>query len=976
MITRRVQFPSFPFFFNFFDYYAVLDVYYCSEISEKKKKRSRTRQHVADVVQKKKCVQFMIDEVAAGRLESEAIKKFPKLFSSLKYNTNLIKAKRWFKNRDKIMNYQGSVYMTRWSKKKRKVQISRVMVSGRGPKTAKWVKWLYAELLEEFRRLIRAGVPMSSKLLVDMAKSMIIDSKDENGEPHPEHGRETRFGKKGLLLSELITHAWIGHFRGINDVVWRSLKGRLMASPKKELLIARRIAFHLGNLKRMFDSGELIAAEQSNMDETHMLYSMKTKRMLSFKNQEVVKYTDVVKGSEGISVCLTIVGGDKSSHLSDPMLIFINKLRSYPIRGSPDNVDNACYRTAPKGFMEARLMKQWLLEQRTWGKRPDDQKRVLWLDNCSAHSFDDEVTEMLNTLIQFFPPNSTDKLQPCDSFIIQKFKSFWNDEWSKWRVQAIIDARYKERGKSWSGFLEHPPRSWYLRTAALCVKKINEMKDQHGVGWPQKAMVLCGLGLPEDGIWRTTMLKKELQKIIIEHPRYFSGELDPAVEDIDITKENEDEELTNPTREGIEVFFGGYFVKMNIVDYLHSLAGGERSDHMELATKIRRKFDNNSISHLELMSFLREAMPVPIPLFGVPYLEAPTETRVMYAKVMAKSIRKSLEIHDIEVSHVMKSIHLTMERSQSVTNLNWQPMEPASPTGRSLPSADVLTFGLVDEGTTGQVFYTSDHFELMLINSKLLQNPRTVGNRRSAIIHADSLDYQTQEPTMKRLPSMRSQMIMDTVSDTCDSVLVIPCVLQPRGSRICGIAACFNMLLLSTESLDQILDNGCNRQLAKYQLPDRDKWTRNDWKCAALVLVHEFIKGKESVSTVETLLTEISKAIKAQNYFIEEIHEWNDSAEEKEDNEEEKRTKKKPKVSTKKKNTAENGKTLQTKKQKRSEQQNNDKEQPKKKTKSGPKGRQTTLSFAAQNESMATSGNQVESEGQNEIMAASGNQAK
>lgn len=109
----------------------------------------------------------MIDEVAAGRLESGAIKKFLRLFCSLKYNTNLMKAKRWFKNRDKIMNYQGSIYATRWSKQKRKVKISQVMAQGRGPKTAVWVKWLYAELLEEFRRFIRAGVPMTSKLLVD-----------------------------------------------------------------------------------------------------------------------------------------------------------------------------------------------------------------------------------------------------------------------------------------------------------------------------------------------------------------------------------------------------------------------------------------------------------------------------------------------------------------------------------------------------------------------------------------------------------------------------------------------------------------------------------------------------------------------------------------------------------------------------------------------------------------------------------------
>jgi hypothetical protein len=60
-------------------------------------------------------------------------------------------------------------------------------------------------------------------------------------------------------------------------------------------------------------------------------------------------------------------------------------------------------------------------------------------------------------------------------------------------------------------------------------------------------------------------------------------------------------------------------------------------------------------------------------------------------------------------------------------------------------------------------------------------------------------------------------------------VILVPCVLQPSGSRICGIAACVNLLFFSLCSLEQILNGGIDEILLKAGLPKRTSWSRKDW---------------------------------------------------------------------------------------------------------------------------------------------------
>lgn len=146
------------------------------------------------------------------------------------------------------------------------------------------------------------------------------------------------------------------------------------------------------------------------------------------------------------------------------------------------------------------------------------------------------------------------------------------------------------------------------------------------------------------------------------------------------------------------------------------------------------------------------------------------------------------------------------------------------------------------------------------------------GKLSAGVIHVDSLDYQTVQPCVKPLSSVHSDMGNDIAKAAGNAVLAIPGVLQPRGSRLCGVCACVNQLLLVECTLPELLVPDCIEiLLEKYDLPSRASWTRENWTRAGLVLIKDFIAGNQSSETVESLLRQVSAAIRADHFLIDEI---------------------------------------------------------------------------------------------------------
>jgi hypothetical protein len=488
---------------------------------------------------------------------------------------------------------------------------------------------------------------------------------------------------------------------------------------------------------------------------------------------------------------------------------------------------------------------------------------MLWLDNYGGHLFEGiaDILDNLNTTLKFYPPNTTDKLQACDSFPIQKFKELWKQAYSKWRVQAIRDGNYEE-----SGALKRPSREWYLKTIAECVKILNSQFDRHGMTWAHKAMVLTGTGLPLDGVWKVSMLTSGLQEIVKNYPDYFDGKSPYEEQEEEKEKGKKAKAKKTAPKKKKTVFlinFGGMLQQMTMDQYLSNTGFFKRNskdkeknekareEARKVVTKVQQNFDNESVSHRALLAFLHEAMPNPVPIEMV---FAPRPTRFRNATKMLNSIRGHAEIHDLEVVYLWKVVVAAMQRSNNVNQLNYGQLFPTSPRGIALPSADILRTDN-NEGTTGQPFITYDHFELLIINTELLDHPITRetgdGVLSASLIHADSLDRRLEEATIEPIEYMNSKMIQDIAQPTGNAVFTVPCVLQPGGSRICGVCTCVNHLLMVTLGKNELIAKDCiEKQLAKYNLPKRREWNAETWARTGAVLAREFLNGRQASLTV------------------------------------------------------------------------------------------------------------------------------
>ncbi|GFV20939.1 tigger transposable element-derived protein 6 [Trichonephila clavipes] len=89
------------------------------------------------------------------------------------------------------------------------------------------------------------------------------------------------------------------------------------------------------------------------------------------------------------------------------------------------------YCSNKKTWMTTELFNKWLVSLNSDMKR-EKRHIFLFLDNCTAHN---NAPPLSNVKLQFFPPNSTSKLQPLDQGIIHNFKTFYRRE----VVKSVLD---------------------------------------------------------------------------------------------------------------------------------------------------------------------------------------------------------------------------------------------------------------------------------------------------------------------------------------------------------------------------------------------------------------------------------------------------------------------------------------------------------------------------------------------------------
>ena len=68
----------------------------------------------------------------------------------------------------------------------------------------------------------------------------------------------------------------------MHEIVHRAQTGKIMVSPEKQSHIKKTVAYHMGELRRGFESGDLNEELLCNMDETHFLINCDNGRTLGF----------------------------------------------------------------------------------------------------------------------------------------------------------------------------------------------------------------------------------------------------------------------------------------------------------------------------------------------------------------------------------------------------------------------------------------------------------------------------------------------------------------------------------------------------------------------------------------------------------------------------------------------------------------------------------------------------------------------
>lgn len=486
----------------------------------------RTVQRVLTRPQRIKIIKWMMQTAerdGSKNIASKAVSHFSDLFRSSR-NANLTRAARYWNERSTmIVDYKkngkrgNGIYSYVATNGGLKVRIAKC-AGGRGRRTTPWVASLYVEALEEFDRLRKAGVKFNGGLLRQLVLHIV------EGSYNNLFGKNARDPKSGQLVATHITSRWTQTFMQRNNIVSRNQAGKLSVSPAKQEVIEREVAFHLGQLRRDFQSGSIHEENVFNADETHFKIDTNDGKTLAMRGDEHIRFSDVVSGDDGMTMML-LLGGCPAAHMGMPFIVFKNGNSSYPIRGVADDVPGVCYRSQAKGWMDRVKFAEWLGEKRLFEKLPNGQTRVLYVDNAGGHALTEDVKIALknsNTELRTLPKNATELCQPADSFVIQKVKTAWRSRWDKKRMEMVTEEEWTD-WKNGSGKLPNPGKRFFLQLAAEAVRDVAQQRDSDGVLYVRKAMIRCGMALNLNGQWEVKQLFPHLQEIVRKYEENFNG---------------------------------------------------------------------------------------------------------------------------------------------------------------------------------------------------------------------------------------------------------------------------------------------------------------------------------------------------------------------------------------------------------------------------------------------------------------------
>lgn len=183
-------------------------------------------------------------------LKARKVREFPSHFRG-DYNADIFRASRYWRDRNTIIllhtrsTWQKNMVVSsahQGGSKKLDVKAR----PGRGRERSVWVCKMYADLLSEFERLHGYGFRLDALSLRRLLLYIIMR------DIHSQFNNGTIDERSGLNMKYHINTNWVTRFISNNKIVSRTQTGKLLLSSAKREIFGRKVAYHLGHLKRDF----------------------------------------------------------------------------------------------------------------------------------------------------------------------------------------------------------------------------------------------------------------------------------------------------------------------------------------------------------------------------------------------------------------------------------------------------------------------------------------------------------------------------------------------------------------------------------------------------------------------------------------------------------------------------------------------------------------------------------------------------
>jgi hypothetical protein len=450
------------------------------------------------------------------------------------------KINRWWGCRDTIMN-SARMFSGGFGTGKSRC-LAKTAVAGRGRKTSPWAEWLHKELYEDFGLLGSYFAQVSNPLLFVRAKTIVTSSKHVLfNSSYIVPAMKYKGGKVGERnLRDVITQGFISNFIRKYDLV-RFLDCEKLPQWKAEST-ERYISFHLGEIKRKFDSGTWHPGQIETVQHVHFTCDAMplSASFEKWKSERVHELVEKVGGDGSYTVSLVMAGGVVKS-------VFVVFRDSSHRGGGGGNINGIRYQTHRKGWMDQDKFREWLAEDSANPHGTQESPRVLFLESHPGWDMaDGEVQEICrhkHIQLHWLQAGSASRLQPSPTLLLSQFKALYCDQVERWR---IVRGARRERARDSnsrsdldSDSLVSPGRQWVVEALAKCREILNSRKveapcasasesgSSRSTSLVRHAMVLCGLEPERDGRWKVSQLQSDLREIALKYPEHFEGGLPP-----------------------------------------------------------------------------------------------------------------------------------------------------------------------------------------------------------------------------------------------------------------------------------------------------------------------------------------------------------------------------------------------------------------------------------------------------------------